>query len=202
MRADDLRRGTHRSRVLRDLVRHRPAQPDVPRLGRHPCPQHHRRRGQDHQRRQRHRRGSARARVAVRRCLQPRHGAVQRAAADDRTAGVDAPPADHRADPGADRRRQGVRRRWRRLLRGLEVPVVRQALAHEGRRARGRRAGRRRRAQARPRRLRAVEERQAGRAVVGGAVGQGTPGVAHRVLRDVGDHARHHLRSARWRQGF
>ena len=72
-------------------------------------------------------------------------------AADDRAAGHRAHPADRRDHRAADRERQGLRRRRRRLLRGRDVPAVRQALGPDARRAARRRARRGRRAQAQPR---------------------------------------------------
>ncbi len=80
-------------------------------------------------------------------------------------------------------RRQGLRLRVgrRRLFRRRQGPRVRQA--QQPRRVEhARRRGRDGRAQAVAGRLRPVEERQAGRAVVGQPLGQGPAGLAHRVL--------------------
>jgi cysteinyl-tRNA synthetase len=63
----------------------------------------------------------------------------------------------------------------------------------------GRRPHRRRRAEAQSRRLRAVEGGEAGRAGVGFAVGEGAPGLAHRVLDDVARPAGRRLRYPRRR---
>ena len=64
----------------------------------------------------------------------------------------------------------------------------------------GRRARRRRRGEAQPDGLRALEGGEAGRARVGLAVGQGPPGLAHRVLGDVARHPRRGLRPPRRRR--
>ena len=82
-------------------------------------PQRHRRRRQDHQARARDRRGSDRDVGAVRRRLQPRHGAVRRARA--RRSSRRSPT--HIAEIIAvieqpDRERPRLRGRRRRLLRG------------------------------------------------------------------------------------
>ena len=110
--------------------------------------------------------------------------------------------ADHRAHRAADRERQGLRRRRRRLLRGRARS--RRTASSRARRstscepARASRSTSARRAAAR---LRAVEGGQAGRAVVGLAVGQGPPGLAHRVLGDDGHAPRRDVRPPRRRQG-
>ena len=89
----------------------------------------------------------------------------------------------------AHARGQGLRLRAarRRLLRGAQVPGLRQALRQAARRSARRRARRGRRGQARSAGLRAVEGRQAGRAREAWpvAVGRGPAGLAHRVLGDV-----------------
>ena len=184
VRADDLRARAHRSRLLRDRVRHDPPQLALPRLRRPLRSQRHRRRRQDHQPRAPRRRGADGDGRALRRRLQPRHGAVRGDAADDRAEGLGAHLRDHRRDHAADRDRQCLRGRRRRLLRSRHVPAVRAAVGANARRAARGRPRRDRRAQAGPRRLCAVEGRQTGRAGMGFSVGSGPARVAHRVLGD------------------
>ena len=126
------------------------------------------------------------------------HRGVPQGDARPRRDGADAParrrprdPRDDRDDRAAHRARPRVRGRRRRLLLGAQLPRLRQALRPRHRRPRVRRARRRRRAQARPARLRAVEVRQAGRAALAEPVGRGPPGLAPRVLGDVGEVPRH-----------
>ena len=102
----------------------------------------------------------------------------------------------------AHRRRPRLRGRRRRLLpRALPSRVRRAGPLQRGRP--GRAAGRRRRAdhaQGGPARLRAVEGVEAGRALLGHAVGSGPPGLAPGVLRDGAPLSGHELRHPRRRR--
>ena len=110
--------------------------------------------------------------------------------------------ADRRDGPDADRKGLCVRRpERRRVLRRGALRAVRPALRQAARGPARRRAHRGGRGQARPARLRAVEGGEAGRAVVGVALGPGPAGLAHRVLGDVGRAARRALRYPRRRHG-
>ena len=127
---------------------------------------------------------------AMRRELDQAYDGAQRRAADLR-AGRHRPRAgDARADRPADREGPRLRRRrrlGRRLLRRALVAGVRRADPPEDRRHGGGR-GRRPARQARPARLRALEGLEegdrAGDRRVAEPVGTGSPGLAHRVLRD------------------
>ena len=112
----------------------------------------------------------------------------------------------HRADDRAERQaaRTGTRLRGRRhrLLRRHVVPRVWTSVGQYARAAAGRSPQRDRRLeQAAPRRLRSLDERgPAPTDHVRLAVGQGLPGLAHRVLGDVDGGVRREVRPAhRWR---
>ena len=90
---------------------------------------------------------------------------------------------------------------WRRLLFGRELPEVRAALRQEARGPARRRARRGRRVETRPARFRALEAREARRASLGLAVGDGPPGLAHRMLGDGGRAAWPRVRHPRRRHG-
>ena len=111
---------------------------------------------------------------------------------DHRAARLDEHRRHHRVHREAHREGPRLRRRHARrqgrLLRGPQLPRVRQALAPQHRRAaRGRerapRRGRQRR-EARPARLRALEGGGHGAVRLREPVGQGPPRLAHRVLGD------------------
>ena len=111
----------------------------------------------------------------------------------------------HRSHGRADRRprrpRHGVRDRRRRVLPSGSDRGLRAARAPVDRLAARRRAGRGQRGQALTDRLRAVEEGEAGRAVVAVAVGRRPSRLAHRVRGDVARPARRRLRHPRRRPG-
>ena len=149
-------------------------------------PQRHGHRRQDHRERRARRHPVLGRRHAQRTRVRPglRHAGLP--PADLRAPGHRARAGDDRAHAAPDRRRARVRRGRRRLLRRPRVPRVRrpERPAHRRDAAGG---GLRRHGQARLPRLRHVEGGQAGRALVGHALGPGPAGLAPRVLGDGGE---------------
>ncbi len=100
-----------------------------------------------------------------------------------RAAGQRDHPRDHRPRLPAHRRGPRLRGAGQRLLSRAQLPRVRQAVQAAHRRARRRDASRGRAGQRRPARLRVWKAAKPGEAtILGQPMGQGPPGLAHRML--------------------
>ena len=195
MRPDGLQRRPHRQPADVPLGGRAAAAPRGEGLAGHAGHEPDRRRRQDDPRRAGRRAVAARVHREVRGPLLPRH----RPARDPAGGAL---PARHRSHPGdAGDHREAARARPRVRVGGLgllpdrDVSGLREALRHRPdagapRRPRGRRRVREGGRQG----LRPLEGRQAGRAVVGFALGPGAAGLAHRVLGDEHEVPRRALR--------